>query len=307
MNMLHVRYAVEVAKTGSINAASKSLMVAQPNISRSIKELEENIGITLFTRNAKGMILTAEGADFINDCRKILGEIDRIENTYKNGLFDIIKNFAVSVPKSGYISEAFSVFASKNKNISNLVYREASAITTIRDIISGDFKLGIIRYPVKHDTYYKDFLDENDLYYELVSEFRYKLITHRESEIAGNNTIDLDSLKDYTEICHADPLLINMKENEYVHHEFSPQAKRHINVFGRASAFEFLTMNEDAFMWAAPMPRNILERYNLVQMNCPDDKLVFKDVLIYKNDYALNPIDKAFVTELCNSRRRNLG
>lgn len=305
MNMLHVRYAVEVANTGSINAASKKLIAAQPNISRSIKELEESLGIVIFNRNAKGMTLTAEGENFIKECKRILSEIDQLDNTYKNGLYDEKRIFAVSAPKSGYISEAFAVFASKNTSISNFVYREAGAITTVKNVVSGDFKLGIIRYPAKHDVYYKDLLDEQDLYYELVSEFQYKLIMHKDSPIVNCIDSDMSLLNSYTEICHADPLIMNLKEDEYAHHEFTPLAKRHINVFERASAFEFLTINKNAFMWSAPMPKDILNRNNLLQIDVPGDNQVFKDILIYKNDYALSSYDKEFITELCNSKRKN--
>ena len=53
MNILHMRYAVEVAKYGSINKASEKLLIAQPNLSRSIKELEAELGITIFDRSTR--------------------------------------------------------------------------------------------------------------------------------------------------------------------------------------------------------------------------------------------------------------
>ena len=55
MNILHMKYAAEVARLGSLNKAAESLMIAQPNISRSIKELESDLGITIFQRSAKGL------------------------------------------------------------------------------------------------------------------------------------------------------------------------------------------------------------------------------------------------------------
>ena len=61
MNILHLKYAVEVARVGSLNKASETLLVAVPNISRSIKELENDLGIVIFDRSAKGMFLTPEG------------------------------------------------------------------------------------------------------------------------------------------------------------------------------------------------------------------------------------------------------
>ena len=61
MNILHIKYAVEVARLGSLNKAAETLLIAQPNISRSIKELEGDLGITIFNRSAKGIVLTPEG------------------------------------------------------------------------------------------------------------------------------------------------------------------------------------------------------------------------------------------------------
>ena len=65
MNILHMKYAVEVAVCGSLAKASEKLLIAVPNISRSIKELEADLGISIFERTAKGMSLTPEGEEFI--------------------------------------------------------------------------------------------------------------------------------------------------------------------------------------------------------------------------------------------------
>ena len=56
MNILHMKYAVEVAKSGSLNKAAESLAMNQPNLSRAIKEIENSLGVTLLTRSTKGMV-----------------------------------------------------------------------------------------------------------------------------------------------------------------------------------------------------------------------------------------------------------
>ena len=48
MNLLHLKYAVEIEKTGSITKAANNLFMGQPNLSKAIKELENEIGITIF-------------------------------------------------------------------------------------------------------------------------------------------------------------------------------------------------------------------------------------------------------------------
>ena len=85
MNLLHMKYAVEVARLGSLGKASETLLIATPNISRSIKELEADLGISIFERTTKGMELTPDGEQFINFAKRILGQIEQVEAFYKKG------------------------------------------------------------------------------------------------------------------------------------------------------------------------------------------------------------------------------
>lgn len=95
MNILHLKYAVEVEKTHSINRAAENLFMAQPNLSRAIRELEESLGITIFRRTSKGISVTPQGEEFLQYAKKILAQIDEVESLYKNAktgkaeLFDL--------------------------------------------------------------------------------------------------------------------------------------------------------------------------------------------------------------------------
>ena len=65
MNLLHLKYAVEIEKTGSITKAANNLFMGQPNLSKAIKELENEIGITIFRRTTKGVAPTEKGGEFL--------------------------------------------------------------------------------------------------------------------------------------------------------------------------------------------------------------------------------------------------
>ncbi|MBQ3076719.1 MAG: LysR family transcriptional regulator, partial [Clostridia bacterium] len=65
MNILHLKYAVEVARIGSIKKTAEILFNTQPNLSRCIRELETSVGITIFDRTTKGMVPTPEGEHFL--------------------------------------------------------------------------------------------------------------------------------------------------------------------------------------------------------------------------------------------------
>ncbi len=306
MNILHVKYAVEVAKSGSLNKAAEKLLVAQPNISRSIKELEADLGIAIFERTAKGMFLTSEGEEFIQDAKKILKSIEHVESHYKKGA-PKKQQFSISVPRACYISEAFARFSnSLTDDVAEIFYKETNSQRTIKNILENDYRLGIIRYAENYDAYFKTMLEEKGICYELVSEFTYSLIMSKESPLAAKENINYDDLNGYIEIAHADPYVPSLPLAKVVKEELPDNIDRRIFIFERASQFDLLSENSETFMWVSPAPDKVLERYNLVQKKCKDNKKIYKDVLIYKNGYKMTKLDKQFVTELCESRRKYL-
>ena len=121
-----MKHAIEVAKSGSLSKASEVLLIAAPNISRSIKELETDLGITIFDRTQNGMKLTPEGEEFINIARGILGQIEEVEKFYKTGEPQKQK-FSISVPRACYISEAFANFSkSLTNDAAEVFYKETT-------------------------------------------------------------------------------------------------------------------------------------------------------------------------------------
>jgi DNA-binding transcriptional LysR family regulator len=306
MNILHMKYAVEVAKLGSLNKAAETLIIAQPNISRSIKELEADLGITIFNRSSKGMVLTPEGEEFIRYAKSILKQIDEVELMYKQGAPKKQK-FSISVPRACYISDAFAEFSKCiSEDPAELFYKETNSQRTINNVINNDYKLGIIRYAENYDKYFKTMLEEKGLTYEMIAEFTYVLIMSRDNPLAGKDTITFDDLPPYIEIAHADPYVPSLPLSRVVKDELPDNIDRRIFIFERASQFDLLSENTETFMWVSPASQKILDRYNLIQKKCVDNKKIYKDVLIYKDDYRLTPLDKQFITELCESKRKYL-
>lgn len=306
MNILHMKYAMEVARAGSLNKASENLYVALPNVSRSIRELEASLGITIFDRSAKGMTLTPEGEEFIGYAKSILSQIEQVEKLYRDGAPNKQK-FSISVPRACYISEAFAQFSRQlTEEPAEIFYKETNSQRTIHNILNHDYKLGIIRYAENYDQYFKTMLEEKGLAYEMVTEFSYVLIMSEKSPLASLEQITLHDLSRYIEIAHADPYVPSLPLSKVIKEELPDHIDRRIFVFERASQFELLTQNDQTFMWVSPAPQSILERYHLVQKKCPENKKVYKDMLIYQSGYRLTDLDKKFITALCESKRKHL-
>ena len=306
LNILHMKYAVEVARAGSLSKASEKLLIAVPNISRSIKELEADIGITIFDRTNKGMELTPDGEEFINYANGILGQIDQVEKFYKDGSPKKQK-FSISVPRACYISEAFTEFTkSLSKEAAEIFYKETNSQRTIKNILNHDYKLGIIRYAENYDKYFSALLEENGLCYGTVTEFSYLLLMSRDNPLAKKQKITFSDLNRFIEIAHADPYVPSMPLAKVMKEELPDSIDRRIFIFERASQFDLLSKNPETFMWVSPVPDSLIERYGLVQKKCVDNKKIYRDVLIYRNGYKLTDLDRRFINELKESRDKYL-
>ena len=172
MNLLHMKYAVTIADTNSINKAAEKLYVGQSALSRAIKELEAGLGVTLFERSAKGMTLTADGEVFVRYARTVLKQVDEIENMFNEGAAGK-KRFSVCVPRASYIADAFVRFSKLigEKGEYELFYKETNSMRAVKNILAEDYKLGIVRYAENYDKYYKEMMEEKGLSYKLVTEF----------------------------------------------------------------------------------------------------------------------------------------
>ena len=135
MNIQHLRYALEVEKTGSISKAAENLYMNQPHLSKAIRELEESVGINIFNRTSKGVIPTKKGAEFLMYAKGIVDKVDEVENMYKKHEANTHK-FDVSVPMACYVSVAFTKFVKAISSGENILvnYHETDSQTAINHV-----------------------------------------------------------------------------------------------------------------------------------------------------------------------------
>ena len=304
MNITQLKYAVEIEKSRYLNKAADNLYMAQPNLSRALKELEDSIGITIFKRTPNGMLVTPDGEEFLEQAKKLLREIEEMEDKYQNGKRNK-ETFSISVPRATYISYAFSRFASKvdSDHRADLFYKETNSMRAINNILHADFKLGIIRYALNYEQYFAEMVKEKNLVSEDLTLFNYYLAMSKNHPLAEKREIDFDDLKDYIEVAHADPYVPSLSAAVVRKEELPDNTKRRIFVFERASQFELLNMTEGTFMWVSPLPEKLLEQYGLVQKKCACNQKVYKDILIYPKNYKLSKLDKMFISELKDTIR----
>jgi DNA-binding transcriptional LysR family regulator len=307
MNLLHLKYAVEIAKMQSISKAAENLFMNQSNLSRAIKELERNLGISIFKRSPKGISVTPQGEEFLQHAANILRQVDEVEAIYIGDKTEK-QVFSVSVPRASYISVAFVEFAKQidQSKPAEIIYRETNAVRAINNILRSDYRLGIIRYQQMYDGRFKAMFNDNDLAYELLSEFSYVAIMAKSNPMSLKSDLDYADLTHFTEIAHADPYVPSLPLSKIKEEEYIDTIDKRIFVFERASQFDLLQHVPNTFMWVSPIPQQILDKYDLAQIPCTSDKRIYRDVLIYRKTYTLSALDKLFVAEVINAKRQYL-
>lgn len=303
MNTLHFKYAVEVEKTGSISQAAENLFMAQPNLSKSIKELEDSLGIVIFERTKKGVRPTAQGKEFLEYAKRILVQLNRMESIHiPQHDREKRQTLKISIPRGSYIAAGFAHFVSEldmEKGI-EITIQETNSMQAITNITENGFNLGIIRYQTRHENYFTDYLKEKGLSSELIWAFSCLALMPAHHPNAADAVLEVQALKKNSiEIIHGDRAVpyLPLSEIQPSDTAWDPLSKK-IFVYERGSELELLTRVPKTFMWASPLPQELLDRYHLVQRRCSISGNAFKDVFIYPQDYKLTPIDKLFLNKL---------
>lgn len=302
MNTVAFKYALEVEKTGSISRAAENLFIAQPNLSKTIKELENQLDIRIFKRTSRGVIPTPEGEEFLGYARKINEQLCRMESlSIPRAEREARQSFRFSMPRGSYISAAFADFVGGldlQRSI-DIEVCETNSMQTISNVAESGFNLGVIRYQMQYENYFMDYLKEKQLDHKVFWEFSCLVLMSERHPLAQRETIDYDELKDSSiEIIHGDNVVPYLAAPAMdMHHESTPLSKR-IYVYERGSQLEILTRVPRTFMWVSPLPDELLRRFALVQRVCHLPDNVFRDVLIYSRKYLFNAVDKAFLNKL---------
>ena len=299
MNIQHLKYALEVEKTGSISKAAENLYLNQPHLSKAIRDLEDSIGISVFNRTPKGVVPTKKGAEFLVYARNIVSQVEEVENLYKHGEADN-HNFNVSVPMACYIAQAFVEFVKEISDRENMCihYHETNSLVAINSVTSHENNIAIIRYQTVYEKYFLQFLEEHDLVVEPIWEFCYKLIMSIRHPLALKKTINVSELEDYIEITHGYLTIPSIPASKAREIRQSEGAKKEIAVYERESQFMLLKNIHKTYMWTSPTPSAIMDTMPLIEKKCNVKNNSYKDVIIYRKGYKMTAQEKLFLEKV---------
>lgn len=245
MDIKHMKYFVEVVDQKGMTNASKSLYIAQPTISKAIKDLEKELDMTFFDRSKRQLVLTDAGKVFYKKCKEIL-------TLYKDLPKEINSLLGL---ETGHISIGLSAVMNMNKFIHilgefyqeypnvtyNLVEKGGKMIET--QLINDEIDIGITTIPVDQDIFHSIPLYQEDL----------KLVVNKEHRLANREQINMAMLKD------EDFILFN--EDFYLNDKIIEAAKNAGYVpktISKISQWNFIENLLSAHLGVSILPENIV-------------------------------------------------
>ena len=197
MTLQQLRYVIEVAKTGSMNVAAKQLFVSQPSLSMAIRELENDVHISIFERTTKGVVITAEGEEFLGYARQIINQVELLEDKYIEA-GQIKKKFGVSAQHYSFAVKAFvEMVKGFDMDKYEFAIREARTHDVIHDVVTGKSEIGILYTNDFNEKVLNKIFKDNQL--EFVHLFTCEGYAYlwKNHPLAGKKVIDLEELQDY--------------------------------------------------------------------------------------------------------------
>ncbi|MDV8114701.1 LysR family transcriptional regulator [Paraclostridium bifermentans] len=163
MKLEQIVYALEIARCGSISKAAKNLLLTQPNLSSSIKNLEDDIGFKIFQRLPRGVSVTTKGTQFLEYAESICKDVENINaiGSNSNSLTPI--NFSLSTQSFSYIMDNFlALHSNYNSNITNFKIKHSHYFEVLDDVVRKQADIGIISISNEHmDLWNKLFKSKN--------------------------------------------------------------------------------------------------------------------------------------------------
>ncbi|PHK48890.1 cidABC operon transcriptional activator CidR [Staphylococcus edaphicus] len=284
MDIKHMKYFVEVVDQNSMTNASKSLYIAQPTISKAIKDLEKELDMVLFDRSKRQLVLTDAGRVFYKKCKEIL-------TLYKDLPKEINSLLGL---ETGHISIGLSAVMNMNKFINilgefhhkypgvtyNLVENGGKMIET--QLINDEIDIGITTLPVDKTIFHSITLYQEDL----------RLVLNKEHPLANSKHVDMSMLKD------EDFILFN--EDFYLNDKIIEAAKNagYIpNTISKISQWNFIENLLNAHLGVSILPENIVNLLNgsFKNIKLDDPGMRWELGVIWKRDKYLSHATRQWI------------
>lgn len=196
-SLRQLKYAIKTIELGSINEASKQLFISQPSLSNALKNLEDELNITIFVRSAKGVTLTDEGMEFITYARQIVEQVGLMEAKYQK-TSQTRRLLSISCQHYAFAVHAFAELV-KNyaENEYEFTLRETETHNILQDVSTFRSEIGIIFLNDFNRKVLEKMLKEKELQFTPLFTAKPHVFIGKNNPLAKQDIITLEDLEDY--------------------------------------------------------------------------------------------------------------
>ena len=238
MTLQQLKYVTTIANIGSISEAAKRLFVSQPSLTKAIKELEKEMGITIFDRTNKGITVSKEGERFLGYARQVLEQAALLEEQYKSQSGGK-KQFSVSTQHYSFAVNAF-VELLKGAGIDqyDVSLRETQTYEIIDDVAHMKSEIGLLFYNDFNRPVLEKLIHTNELTFTELFTAHPHIFIGKNHPLANKDVVSMDELENYP--------YISFEQGDHNSFYFSEEIfstvvrPKHIRVRDRASLFSLL-------------------------------------------------------------------
>jgi len=214
MSPQQLRYIVEIAKHNSISQAASALYVTQPSISKAVRELETELGITILDRTNKGVMFTKEGTELLFYAKKLLEQMESVVDHFNKAKITNVTKFSISSQHYGFAIEAVAkfmdYFAERKYELS---IREGKTIDVIDDVYAGRSILGILSLTDLNKHLFERYFTSKFLTFTPLASMKQHVFLRNEHPLARLESISLEQLRDYPYLTYQqDDMLLHFAE-----------------------------------------------------------------------------------------------
>ena len=197
MTLQQLKYVVTIADKGNISKAAQELFISQPSLTNSIKDLENELGFTVFERTNKGVIVSSEGSDFLGYARQVLQQYGLLEERFLNQP-STSPRFSVSTQHYPFAVKAFvEVIKQFDASHYDFMLREIQTYEIIDDVNKMKSEIGIIYKSKANEAIIDKLLKQYSLSFEELFTVSPKVFISSTHPLAEKECLTLDELNDY--------------------------------------------------------------------------------------------------------------
>lgn len=197
MTLQQLKYAVAVSECGTISAAAEKLFISQPSLTAAIRELETEMGVTIFSRTNRGVIVSREGEEFLGYARQILSQAQLMQERF-GGQEQGEKRFAVSSQHFNFTVWAFTQLVQRLPNQRyNLHFRETTTYEVLEDVSQLRSEIGVLALNEDNERYLRRLFSKLELEFTELKRVRASIIMSAEHPLAGHRSVTVEDVIPY--------------------------------------------------------------------------------------------------------------